>query len=107
MLELCLLWVNSHCFIYTVVVAGALIAVYGEVNEEGFYRASFQGKTGLIPAGFVQEMEIEDSQQRKRLMNQTLHRPLSPFSTSHGSPITPGSQSAQVLSPIHSTGKPV
>ena len=38
----------------------------GGVDDSGFYRGSFQGKTGLVPAGFVQEMEVEDEAQRRR-----------------------------------------
>ena len=69
--------------------SGAIIAVRGSVNDDGFYRGSFEGKTGLVPAGFVQEMEVEDSQQRKRLLNQTLSRPHLPsFLSQHHTPLS-------------------
>lgn len=106
-----------HAWIYTsvwhvCVHAGAILAVQGGVDENGFYLGSFEGKTGLVPANFVQEMEVEDSQQRKRLLNQTLSRP---HLTSFTSPCTSLSSSrptsASILSPsgtyspfLHSTG---
>ena len=70
---------------------GAIIAVEGNVDDSGFYRGSFQGKKGLVPAGFVQEMEVEDKKQRMRLLNQTLCRPHIP--TLPSSPLTPLSTS--------------
>ena len=85
---------------------GAILAVQGGVDENGFYLGSFEGKTGLVPANFVQEMKVEDSQQRKRLLNQTLSRPhlTSPYaslSSSHASILSPPGTYSPFL---HSTG---
>ena len=68
---------------------GDIIAVKGNVDDNGFYCGSFKGETGLVPAGFVQEMDIEDCEQHKRLLNQTLSRPLLPsLATPHNSPLS-------------------
>ena len=98
-----------ECIMVFVIVhimfSGATIAVRGSVNDDGFYCGSFQGKTGLVPSGFVQEMEIENSQQRRRLLNQTLTRPHIP-----SSPHTPHSSSrpasASLLAPSNSLFSP-
>ena len=79
--------------------AGAIIAVEGSINDEGFYCGCFQGKRGLVPAGFVQEMEVEDSEQRKRLLNQTLSRPHLPSFSHYTSPTSSRPASATLLSP--------
>ena len=97
--------------------AGAVIAIQGGVNQDGFYHGSFEGKEGLVPAGFVQEMAVEDSQQRKRLLNQTLSRPhLSSLHSPHHTPLSPRSSPASPTPPspftsllthtpfLHSTG---
>lgn len=93
----CSLLYCSHVCVY----AGAILAVQGGVDDNGFYLGSFEGKKGLVPANFVQEMEVEDSQQRKRLLNQTLSRPQLPSLTSpyHTSLSSSRPNSASILSP--------
>ena len=84
------------------------------MDDCGFYRGSFDGQTGLVPAGFVQEMEMEDAEQRKRLLNQTLTRPHLP-SPYHTPLSSSRPASASLLSPsplshiplFHSTGRAI
>ena len=36
--------------------AGDIIAVYGEMDEDGFYRGECHGIQGYVPSNFLQEM---------------------------------------------------
>ena len=49
---------------------GDVLAVEGDMDEHGYYHASFGGVSGLVPANFVQETEVEDLSTRERLFNQ-------------------------------------
>ena len=51
-------------------MAGDVLAVHGEMDSMGYYTASFGNQTGLVPANFVQEMDIQDQRMRERLFNQ-------------------------------------
>lgn len=44
----------------------------GDMNESGYYLASFGGKSGLVPANFIQEAEVTDLAMRERLFNQVI-----------------------------------
>ena len=37
--------------------SGALIKVYGDIDEDGFYFGELNGRTGLIPSNLIQEVE--------------------------------------------------
>lgn len=49
---------------------GDVISVVGEMNVSGYYTAEFEGRRGLVPAAFVQEMNIDDKDAQYRLLNQ-------------------------------------
>ena len=49
---------------------GDVVSVEGEMDEDGFYHASFGGEKGLVPANFVQETEVTNLSTRERLFNQ-------------------------------------
>ena len=48
------------------------MCVEGEMDESGYYQASFGGLTGLLPANFIQETEVVNPTTRERLFNQVL-----------------------------------
>ena len=52
------------------VCAGDIVCVEGDMDESGYYRASFGGLTGLLPANFIQETEVANLTTRERLFNQ-------------------------------------
>ena len=49
---------------------GDVVCVEGEMDDNGYYRASFGGHTGLLPANFIQETEVVNQMTRERLVNQ-------------------------------------
>ena len=51
-------------------VLGDVIAVVGQMNSNGYYTAIFDGKHGLVPASFVEEMKLSDKEAEQRLLNQ-------------------------------------
>ena len=58
------------------VTLGDVLCVEGDMDENGYYCASFGGVSGLVPANFVQEAEVSDFTIRNRLFNQvrTTHK---------------------------------
>lgn len=52
------------------VTTGAVIAVHGQMDENAYYTATFDGKRGLVPANFVQEIEVDNESAQQRLINQ-------------------------------------
>lgn len=54
------------------VCVGDVVCVEGEMDEDGYYHASFGGITGLLPANFIQETEVANVSTRERLFNQVL-----------------------------------
>ena len=40
------------------------------MNSNGYYTAIFDGKHGLVPASFVEEMKLSDKEAEQRLLNQ-------------------------------------
>ncbi|XP_064383629.1 early endosome antigen 1-like isoform X3 [Halichondria panicea] len=55
---------------------GAVLAVNGNMDGEGYYTATFEGITGRVPANFIQEVDVSDPAMKNRLFNQTLGSPL-------------------------------
>lgn len=47
-----------------------MIAVHGAMDSSGYYTATFGGQTGLVPANFVQEVEVANPDTRQRLFDQ-------------------------------------
>ena len=42
------------------------------MDNEGYYMASFEGKTGRVPANFIQEVDVADPVMKNRLFNQVI-----------------------------------
>ena len=40
------------------------------MDSEGYYTARFGGRTGRVPANFIQEVEVTDPMSKGRLFNQ-------------------------------------
>jgi len=57
-------------FCWPILFIGAVIAIHGAMDSNGYYMATFEGCTGLVPANFVQEVEITNEDARQRLFNQ-------------------------------------
>lgn len=51
--------------------AGDVIAISGDMNESGMYLAEYEGRQGLIPANFVEELDINDPLCKSRTINKT------------------------------------
>lgn len=49
---------------------GAVLAVYGNMDAEGYYTAKFEGQIGRVPANFIQEVDVSDPVMKSRLFNQ-------------------------------------
>ncbi len=49
---------------------GAVLAVNGNMDGEGYYTATFEGITGRVPANFIQEVDVSDPAMKNRLFNQ-------------------------------------
>ena len=47
-----------------------MIAVHGAMDSSGYYTATFGGQMGLVPANFVQEVEVANPDTRQRLFDQ-------------------------------------
>ena len=52
------------------IFSGDVIAVISDMDSAGYYTAVFEGRCGLIPASFVQEMQMSDKDALHRLLNQ-------------------------------------
>ena len=52
------------------VCIGDVVCVEGDMDEDGYYHASFGGLSGLLPANFIQETEVANLTTRERLFNQ-------------------------------------
>ena len=46
------------------------------MDENGYYHASYNSNDGLVPANFVQEIEVQDEELISRVMNQVKSRKL-------------------------------
>ncbi|XP_019851877.1 PREDICTED: CAP-Gly domain-containing linker protein 1-like isoform X2 [Amphimedon queenslandica] len=51
---------------------GDVINVISDMDSSGYYTAEYKGQRGLVPAAFIQAMEISDSETQKRLLDQNL-----------------------------------
>ena len=56
------------------VCVGDVIAVTGEMDSDGFYMGIFEGRKGLVPSKFLEEMEVADKEAQQRLLNQVCER---------------------------------
>ncbi len=56
------------------VSVGDVIAVTGEMDSDGFYMGVFEGRKGLVPSKFLEEMEVSDKEAQQRLLNQVRER---------------------------------
>jgi hypothetical protein len=48
---------------------GDIIAISNDMNESGMYLAEFNGRKGLVPANFVEELHIDDPMCKSRLIS--------------------------------------
>ena len=47
--------------------------VIGEMNDQGYYIARYNGQEGVVPANFIQEIQVKDAKyliNRASLMNE-------------------------------------
>ena len=51
---------------------GDILEIVGDMDAAGFYQATLSGAVGLVPANFVEEVEISDPAARQRLYSQRL-----------------------------------
>lgn len=51
---------------------GSILSVIGQMDENGYYNAVHQNCKGIIPANFVQEIELQDQELISRFTNQVL-----------------------------------
>ncbi|XP_056587155.1 RIMS-binding protein 2 isoform X4 [Triplophysa dalaica] len=49
---------------------GQIIKIYGDKDNDGFYRGEIRGRTGLIPCNMVSEIRAEDDETLDQLMKQ-------------------------------------
>ncbi|XP_053335047.1 RIMS-binding protein 2 isoform X3 [Clarias gariepinus] len=49
---------------------GQIIKVYGDKDNDGFYRGEIRGRSGLIPCNMVSEIQAEDEETMDQLMKQ-------------------------------------
>ncbi|XP_026052109.1 RIMS-binding protein 2 isoform X1 [Carassius auratus] len=49
---------------------GQIIKVYGDKDNDGFYRGEIRGRSGLIPCNMVSEIRAEDDETMEQLMKQ-------------------------------------
>ncbi|XP_065100289.1 RIMS-binding protein 2 isoform X5 [Paramisgurnus dabryanus] len=49
---------------------GQIIKVYGDKDNDGFYRGEIRGRCGLIPCNMVSEIRAEDDETMEQLMKQ-------------------------------------
>ena len=49
---------------------GDVIAVTGEMDSDGYYNGIFEGRRGLVPAKFLEEMDVKNKEVQQRLLNQ-------------------------------------
>ncbi len=40
------------------------------MDADGYYTAQFEGKTGRVPANFIQEVDVSDPAMKNRLFSQ-------------------------------------
>ena len=50
--------------------SGDVILVVSDMDSFGYYKAVFDGRCGLVPSAFIQEMKIDDKGAQQRLLNQ-------------------------------------
>ena len=50
--------------------AGDVVNVIGKMNSDGYYYVQFNDRQGLVPANFLEEMNIKDPAIKQRLRNQ-------------------------------------
>ena len=51
--------------------SGALIKVYGDIDEDGFYFGELNGRTGLIPSNLIQEVETLEEPSESAIQRNT------------------------------------
>lgn len=52
---------------FALIIAGSVISVVGEMDENGYYTATYNNKKGIVPANFIQEIELLDADLISRL----------------------------------------
>ena len=57
------------------VCTGDVIAVHGDMDQNGYCKATFGDQCGVVPRSFIEEMELTDSRAEQRLLNQSLSSP--------------------------------
>lgn len=60
--------------------AGDVLNVISDMDSSGCYTAEYKGQRGLVPAAFIQAMDISDSETQKRLLDQ-VHNLIQKFTT--------------------------
>lgn len=55
---------------FSVKIIGTVVTVFGEMDEKGYYTASCNGTLGILPANFIQEVDLHDEKLIGRLMKQ-------------------------------------
>lgn len=63
-------YINS--LVETIIPIGSVITVTGGMDDDGYYIASCGDKTGMVPANFIQEIELRDKELITRLTNKVV-----------------------------------
>ena len=50
--------------------AGDVVNVVGDMNSDGYFHVQFENRQGLVPANFLEEMNIKSTAIKRRLRNQ-------------------------------------
>ena len=50
--------------------AGDVVNVIGDMNSDGYYHVQFNSNQGLVPAHFLEEVNIKNTTIKRRLRNQ-------------------------------------
>lgn len=50
---------------------GQLIKIFGEQDSDGFYYGESNGRSGFIPCNMVSEVQVDDQEVVKQLLNDT------------------------------------
>ena len=51
---------------------GDVVKVVGDMNSDGYYHVQFNNRQGLVPAHFLEEMNIKNATIKRRLHNQVI-----------------------------------
>lgn len=50
--------------------AGDVVNVIGDMNADGYYHVEFNDQQGLVPAHFLEEVNVKNATIKRRLRNQ-------------------------------------